>query len=254
MVYRYFLKIEYNGTLFHGFQKQKNTSQTVQEFIESAFSALTKEVNGVVCAGRTDAGVHARGQVIHTDLEKEWDPLKLMGGLNYYLKGAGVAVIDVSRSSLHARFDALERHYEYRILNRLAPSPLLQDRAWHIPFSLNIECMQEGCAKLIGHHNFNAFRSSDCQAHNPIRTLKTACINLCENDNSAISINFSALAFLHNQVRIMVGTLIEIGKGKRSVYTIEEAFSSGKRKDTGITAPPYGLYLTKVVYPADKQM
>jgi tRNA pseudouridine38-40 synthase len=285
--------------LFHGFQRQKNTRNTVQEKIEVALFELTQEVLAVVCAGRTDTGVHAMGQVVHVDFPGSWqagvtarrhpregeDPFtlfnknldqsdgkaidprlreddgrrlpwqadRLRAGLNFYLKNTGISVLKVYPCNLHARFDAKERFYEYHILNRAVPSPLLANRAWHVPKSLDVGIMAEACHALIGYHNFDGFRSSACTAPNPIRTLNTASVTdhhcFREADGlKIIKLNFSAQAFLHNQVRIMVGTIIQIGLGKLDVACIVRALQTGSRKDAGITAPPHGLYFVKVLY------
>lgn len=232
--------------MFCGFQKQQNVQNTVQEVLESALFYLTQEKVGVVCAGRTDTGVHALAQIVHVDLSKQWSTFQLCRGLNFYLKNIDIAVIRVYACDLHARFDAKERFYTYHILNRSAPSPLLKNRAWHIPQTLDIDLMQKGCEALIGHHNFNAFRSSACEAKNAQRTLNHAQCERVSSDQ--IHLRFSAQAFLHNQVRIMVGTLVYIGLGKIPVSQIQQAFNSGMRQHTGKTAPPYGLYFSGARY------
>lgn len=255
--------------MFHGFQRQQNTRSTVQEKLEMALFELTQKILTVTCAGRTDTGVHAMGQVVHADLETVWSTERLQAGLNFYLKNTGVSILKIYRCDLHARFDAKERFYEYQILNRRAPSPLLANRAWHVPRLLDVQLMQEACSTLIGYHNFDAFRSSACAASNPIRTLKSATVfpdkaadrrtgiqdNLyehrardCNAREAIIKLNFSAQAFLHNQVRIMVGTIVQIGLGKLDINCIQNAFQSGSRKDAGITAPAHGLYFMKIIY------
>ncbi len=253
--------------MFHGFQRQQNTRSTVQEKLEAALFELTQETLTVVCAGRTDTGVHALGQIVHVDLAIIWPAQRLQAGLNFYLKNTGISVLKVYPCDLHARFDAKQRFYEYQILNRQAPSPLLSSRAWHVSKPLNVGLMSEACNALMGYHNFDAFRSSACTASNPIRTLKTATVShadldpgsaaiknndlACETipcEGKIIKLNFSAQAFLHNQVRIMVGTIVQIGLGKLDVNCIGRALQTGSRKDAGITAPPDGLYFVKVLY------
>jgi tRNA pseudouridine38-40 synthase len=199
----------------------------------------------VTCAGRTDTGVHAMGQVVHVDLKTVWAVDRLRAGLNFYLKNLGVSVLNVYPCDLHARFDAKERFYEYQILNRQASSPLLANRAWHVPRSLDVHVMAEASHILIGKHNFNAFRSSACEAVNPERTLNTACVF---QEGSIIKLNFSAPGFLHNQVRIMVGTIVQVGLGKLDINCIRKALQTGSRSDAGVTAPPHGLYFVNVDY------
>lgn len=185
------------------------------------------------------------GQVVHVDLETVWPVERLRAGLNFYLKNTGISVLKAYPCDLHARFDAKERFYEYQILNRQTSSPLLTNRAWHVSRPLDIDLISEACRALIGCHNFHAFRSSACEAQNPERTLKTA---QASQDGSIIKLNFSAQAFLHNQVRIMVGTVVQIGIKKKAISCIEKAFQTGSRTDAGITAPPYGLYFINVSY------
>lgn len=217
----------------------------MQEKLETALLELTQETLTVTCAGRTDTGVHAIGQVVHVDLASDWPIDRLHAGLNFYLKNSGVSVLRVYPCALHARFDAKERFYEYRILNRQAASPLLANRVWHVSRSLGIDLMAEACRGLIGHHDFNAFRSSACAASNPVRTLNSASVS---QDGTIIKLNFSAQAFLHNQVRIMVGTIVQIGFGKLDVACIEKALQTGSRTNAGVTAPPYGLYFMRALY------
>lgn len=242
---RYFLHVEYDGALFHGFQRQQNIRSTVQEKLENALFSLTQEILTVTCAGRTDTGVHAINQVIHADLNSDWENDRLRMGLNFYLKDTGISVLNVYPCTLHVRFDAKERFYEYHILNRPTFSPLLKHRVWHIPKTLDIELMQEASQVFIGKHNFNAFRSSACEAKNPVRNLNTACVS---KDGDIIKLNFSSPAFLHNQIRIMVGTIVQIGLRKIPLNTISHALQTGRRQDAGITAPPDGLYFLKVLY------
>ena len=231
--------------MFHGFQRQQNIQSTDQEKLEKALLQLTQESLTVVCAGRTDAGVHAMGQVVHVDLGSNWNNDRLRAGLNFYLKNSGVSILNAHPCSLHARFDAKERFYEYRILNRPAISPLLANRVWHMPRLLDVELMKVASQEFIGKHNFNAFRSSACEAPNPIRNLNSANIS---QEDEIIKLNFSAQAFLHNQVRIMVGTIVQIGFKKLDVDSICKALQTGRRQDAGVTAPPDGLYFVKVLY------
>lgn len=217
----------------------------MQEKLELALFELTQKKLTVTCAGRTDTGVHAIGQVVHVDLSVPWPNDRLRAGLNFYLKNTGACVVRAYPCNLHARFDAKERFYEYQILNRSAPSPLLENRAWHMPRLLDVELMASACHDLIGKHNFNAFRSSACAAPNPVRTLNAASVL---QEDGIIKLNFSAQAFLHNQVRIMVGTIVQIGLGKLEPGSIQKALQTGARIDAGVTAPPHGLYFMRVTY------
>lgn len=244
---RYKILIEYDGTGFHGWQKQKNSTNTVQETIENAFSQLTQEKVSVYGAGRTDTGVHATEQTAHIDLNKNWPLYRIQEGLNYYLKNSKCRIIGIDKVSpdFHARFHASLREYKYLILNRQSSSPIYQNRMWHIKKQLDIESMQQGAKILIGTHNFNAFRSVHCQAKNPFRSIESFEVTKKEE---IIKTVIQAKSFLQNQVRIMMGTLVEIGLKKISPESLYEMLKEADRKKSGPTAPPYGLYLNKVFY------
>ncbi|MBI1954722.1 MAG: tRNA pseudouridine(38-40) synthase TruA [Proteobacteria bacterium] len=241
---RYKLLIEYDGTLFFGWQRQRNF-YSVQEALEDALFSLYHEQIHVLGAGRTDTGVHATGQVAHVDVEKDIPPYRLQDGLNFYLKG--ISILDVKKvdDPFHARFSATSRHYLYKILNRRAPSPLYQKKAWHVIRPLNVEYMQEGANLLLGTHDFNSFRSIECQAPSSIKTLQSFKF---ERHNDTIFATLQAKSFLHNQVRIMIGTIHLLGLGKWSIQNLQEALEAKDRTKAGPTAPPWGLYLTKVEY------
>ena len=243
---RYKLTIEYDGVNFSGFQRQKS-EHTVQQLIEDSIFKLTKEKVTLTAAGRTDAGVHAKGQIAHFDILNDVDLYKFQRGLNHFLmqKGASIKNIEEVDVFFHARFSAQKRYYQYVILNRFAPSPLLKNRVWHIPHKLNIEEMKKACSFFLGQHDFSAFRYAKCQSHSAIRTM-----DLCEliQEDNLIKINIGSKSFLHNQIRIMLGTLVKIGEGKHNASYIQTLLEQKDRTKSGATAPPYGLYFMKVDY------
>ncbi|MHA1558644.1 MAG: tRNA pseudouridine(38-40) synthase TruA [Alphaproteobacteria bacterium] len=244
--YRYKIYIEYNGMKFHGWQSQKDIV-TVQDTIEKAIFSLTGEKIILEGAGRTDKGVHAIGQVAHFDLSKKWSLKKLLGGLNFYLHDINATIVDVKEANFnfHARFSAKYRVYEYYILNRSAPPALHKHKVWHVPKKLNIKAMQTAAKFFIGHNDLSAFRAADCQSKNPFKTIDKCMIHRNEN---IIIIRIKARSFLHNQVRIMAGTLKLIGEEKRDPSYIQCLLENRSRIYAGPTAPPYGLYLVHVEY------
>lgn len=254
---RYRLTIEYDGTGLNGWQKQPDRP-SVQERIETALRKFCGEQVEVVGAGRTDAGVHASAQVAHIDLPNDVDPFKVMQGINYYLfvpEGKETADdadnrIAITRAEtvpddFHARFSAVRRHYLYRIINRRARLGLERGRAWHVVEELNIAAMQEAAKHLLGKHDFTSFRDSECQAKSPEKTLDHLQIT---HNGDQIWITTNARSFLHHQVRIMVGTLVQVGKGRWQPYDVLAALRARDRAKAGPTAPPEGLYLVKVDY------
>jgi len=249
-MYRYAMKIEYDGTDFHGWQKQRNLS-TVQGEMNSAFSNLERDTDGVLGAGRTDSGVHAIGQVAHVDLKRHWPPNQLQKAINFYLKPKPISVAKVQKvdSSFHARFSAIERQYLYRIFVRSYPLTFSKNSFWYIKRNLDIEKMQQGANYLVGTHDFTTFRSSLCQAKSPVKSLKSIKIQQ-EKDGSGliIEINFKARSFLHNQVRSIVGTLEKVGSGNWEPSRVKSALTSKNRAECGPVAPPTGLYLKGVLY------
>ncbi len=204
------------------------------------------EVQG---AGRTDAGVHALGQVAHFDLERDIADWKLRDALNFHLRdlGAPVVILQVEAVSndFNARFSALGRGYIYRILNRRAPSVLEKDRAWWVPVPLDVEKMRQGAKHLLGHHDFSSFRAAACQAKSPLKTLDKLDISV---HNEEIIFEVEAKSFLHHQVRNMVGTLKLVGDGHLKPEDIIKILEAKDRKAAGPTAPACGLYLSKVWY------
>lgn len=243
---RYKVLMEYDGTKFHGFQRQMELI-SVQGLMESSLLKIAQENVTVHGSGRTDAGVHAIGQVTHFDLEKNIPPFKLREGLNYCMSEKGCSVLDVSivSADFHARFQAKSRTYIYKILNRRPPSPLYDQRVWHIKNPLNIDLMKEAAHYFIGRHDFSAFRCINCQGVSPIKTMEQC--EIIEKDN-LIEIHISSRSFLHNQIRIMAGTLVQIGFGKEKPIWVKQLLAAGDRRMSGQTAPAYGLYFANVTY------
>lgn len=253
---RWKLVIEYNGSGFSGWQRQKG-APSVQQALEEALFKFCQRTIIVHVAGRTDAGVHALGQVVHFDLDYGARPLEgfdLMKAINYHLMPHPVSVIAAHKvdAGFHARFHALNKLYRYRIVRR--PSFLALDRgtAWHFKRPINVQAMQEGAEHLLGHHDFTTFRDSQCQAKSPLRTLERLDIISRPYDGEGgleIIIETEGRSFLHHQVRNMVGTLALVGEGKWQPADIATALQAKDRKAGGPTAPPDGLYLVRIDYP-----
>jgi tRNA pseudouridine38-40 synthase len=243
---RYKLTIEYDGGPFHGWQRQSN-GDSVQHALEDAVRNFCGENVQLVAAGRTDAGVHASGQVAHLDLSRLVTPETLRNALNYHLRPRPVTVLAAAAvaDDFHARFSAKARHYLYRIVNRRAPLALEAGRAWQVPAPLDAEIMQEAAQRLIGRHDFTSFRSALCQARSPVKTLDRLTIRRL---GDRIEIAALARSFLHHQVRNMVGTLKLIGEGRFPVSHVEAALAARDRAAAGPTAPACGLYLMRVDY------
>lgn len=243
---RYRLIIEYDGTPFSGWQRQTERP-SVQQALEEAILALSGETVTTQAAGRTDAGVHALGQVAHFDLGKDWDPFRIREALNYHLRPLPVAVISAEAvpDTFEARFSATARHYEYRILTRRAPPVMERNHVWHIPKTLDHEAMHHAAGMILGLHDFTTFRSSECQANSPLRTLDLFRVR---GENEHIVITASARSFLHHQVRSMVGSLRLVGEGKWSPADFRAALDARDRTRCGAMAPSSGLYLTGVSY------
>lgn len=248
---KYKIIIEYDGSYFHGWQIQKNL-KTVQSTLSGAIFELTKEHSLVEGAGRTDALVHATGQCGHFSLQKPWIPFKLQAGLNHFLMDKGISIlsVDFAKDDFHARFDATSRTYRYIMLNRFAMPVIDKNRVWHVKERLDIDKMKKACKSFIGKHDFTSFRASSCQASSPIRTLSDFSITV---DGRKIISVITAKSFLHNQVRIMIGTLKQIGDGTFKEDHIEYLLKNPNRVLGGITAPPTGLYLENVSYDSFKK-
>ncbi len=245
---RYKITIEYDGTNLFGWQKQ-NEGVSVQYYLEEALKGFSHQTIDVFGAGRTDAGVHALGQVAHFDLETSMDLFHIREAFNARLRilEAPVSVIEVEEVSpeFHARFSATGRGYIYRILNRRAPTVLLRDRVWTVGYPLDVEKMREGAKYLLGHHDFTSFRGAGCQALSPIKTLDK--LDIITNGDE-IDFIVEARSFLYHQVRNIVGTLKSVGDGKFTPEDVKTILEAQNRAVAGATAPACGLYLNKVMY------
>ncbi|MEM1236739.1 MAG: tRNA pseudouridine(38-40) synthase TruA [Pseudomonadota bacterium] len=251
---RYALKVEYNGHPFAGWQRQAD-QPSVQGALEAALAKLEPDVPSVAAAGRTDAGVHAWGQVAQCDMAKDWDPFRLSEALNYHLKPAPVAITACALApepDWHARFSAVERRYVFRLVTRRAPVTLDAGKVWHVAGPLALEPMQEAAAHLIGRHDFTTFRSSICQAASPVKTVDEVSIaELPYPGGQEFHFTVRARSFLHNQVRSFVGTLERVGAGSWPPSRVKSALDAADRSQCGPVCPPQGLALAEVTYPID---
>jgi len=245
---RYRVTLEYDGGPFFGWQRQDN-GPSIQGALETALFKLAAENVTVTGAGRTDAGVHAGGQVAHFDLAKIFTADRLRDALNYHLRPDPVAVLDaaIAPPEFHARFSATARHYLYRILCRRAPPVLERGRVWHIMRPLDADAMHAAAQALVGQHDFTTFRAAECQAKSPIKTLDRLSVRRGADE---IHIEASARSFLHHQVRSIVGSLKLVGEGKWLARDIAAALAAKDRGRCGPVAPAEGLYLMRVDYPA----
>jgi tRNA pseudouridine38-40 synthase len=243
---RYKLTLEYDGTPFVGWQVQENGT-SVQGVLMAAIEAFSGEALPVQGAGRTDAGVHALGQVAHFDLAKEHEPDTVRDALNAHLRPHPVAVLAAERAAadFDARRSAVRRHYLYRIANRRPDLALDRLRAWRVPRPLDAAAMHAAAQRLVGKHDFTTFRSSECQAKSPEKTLDRLDV---ARRGDEIEVTAVARSFLHNQVRSMVGSLVAVGEGKWSADDLAGALEARDRAACGPVAPPQGLYLVRVDY------
>ncbi|NBZ88960.1 tRNA pseudouridine(38-40) synthase TruA [Stagnihabitans tardus] len=246
---RFALLIEYDGSPFAGWQRQVN-GPSVQGAIEAALARLEPGEHLLAAAGRTDTGVHGTGQVAHIDLSRDWDPFRLLEALNAHLRPAPVAIRAVAQvaDDFHARFSALERRYLYRILNRRAPPVLERGRVWHVKSRLDLAAMEEAATHLVGNHDFTTFRSTYCQANSPVKTLDEISFSTIGEE---IHVRLRARSFLHNQVRSIMGSLVQVGHATWSPDDMARALAARDRRACGPVAPPQGLCLTGVSYPDD---
>ena len=243
---RYKMTIEYDGTDFCGWQKQQQ-GVSVQGVLEEALSVFSHEKSEIYGSGRTDAGVHAYGQVAHFDLSKEIDVFSARASFNALVRPHAVGVLDIEKveDDFHARFSAQERTYIYKVLNRRTPAVLDKNRVWQVGLPLDVSQMQKAALLLLGKHDFSTFRDSECQAKSPIKTLNELTIT---RRGDYVFFLVKARSFLHHQVRNMVGTLVEVGLGRWSVEDFKAAFDACDRTKGGPTAPACGLYFQKVDY------
>tara|TARA_B100000579_G_scaffold333863_1_gene284372 strand:+ start:5321 stop:6058 length:738 start_codon:yes stop_codon:yes gene_type:complete len=243
---KYKINIEYDGTDFVGWQKQEN-GISIQSSLEDAIYKLTNEDVTIFGAGRTDAGVHAKNQVAHFEIKKNLSLDNIRDGLNQYLKKLSISILksEIVDENFNARFSAKLRVYQYKIKNRRPPLTFEKNLYWGVFKKLNINDMKKAIKYFIGKHDFNAFRSIDCQSSSSLKTINDCNI---EAENENIFINISARSFLHSQVRIIVGTLVEVGKGNIKPEEIKEIILRKDRSRAGPTAPAQGLYLIKVEY------
>lgn len=274
MAQRWQITLEYDGRGFCGWQQQAGQI-SVQQSLKDALKAFCQQDVEIVAAGRTDAGVHALGQVVHGDIERPTHAQELIKAVNFHLRrlnGQGSIMLTDARMvapEFHARFSALYRRYAYVILNRPLPSPFWHGRCWAIPRPLNYPAMQEAASLLVGQHDFTSFRAVNCQAKSALKTLDELTISLNPHSNTtgndvaqgkAASLDFlmptpylvieaKAKSFLHHQVRNMVGTLVEVGLGRRHPQSMPIILAARQRSAAGVTAPAEGLYFLEAAYP-----
>ncbi len=244
---RFALTIEFDGTPFFGLQRQSN-GPSVQQSIEAALGRITGETVTLHSAGRTDAGVHALAMRSHVEIDKAFDPFRLMAALNAQLRPDPISVTacEVVADDWHARFSCTGRRYLYRIANRRAPLTLMRDKAWHVPQPLDVHAMHRAAQALVGLHDFTTFRSVHCQAADPVKSLDRLDV---ERVGEEIHFHAAARSFLHHQVRSMVGCLKLVGAGTWPEARMAEALDARDRNALGLNAPPQGLYFVAATYP-----
>jgi tRNA pseudouridine38-40 synthase len=251
---RFALQIDYHGGPFSGWQRQAGGLASVQGAVETALARLEPGPHTIAAAGRTDAGVHALAQVAHVDLTRDWDPFRLASALNAHLRPDPVAIIGCARvaDDFHARFSATGRRYTFRVIARRAPVTHDRGLVWQVLNPLDVAAIRAGAAELVGNHDFTTFRSTLCQSKSPVKTLDR--IEISEHPYpGGIEYRFdlAARSFLHNQVRSIVGTLERVGAGAWTPGDVRAALQARDRAACGPVAPPQGLYLVGVCYPAD---
>lgn len=243
---RYKLTVEYDGASYAGWQRQAD-QPSIQEALETAAAAINGVATEVTGAGRTDAGVHAFGQVAHIDMIKPMPADKVRDALNAHLRPHPIAVLksEDAADGFHARFDATGRSYIYRIVNRRQDLTFDRGRAWRVPMKLDADAMHAAAQVLVGRHDFTTFRDSNCQAESPVKTFDAISVSRLGED---IEVRCSARSFLHRQVRSIVGSLVDVGRGREEVGWIGEILHAVDRTQCGPVAPPDGLYLSRVSY------
>ncbi len=248
---RYALKIEYDGAPFNGWQRQTDFP-SVQGVVEAALSKIQPGPHKIACAGRTDKGVHATGQVAHCDMIRDWTPFRLSEAVNYHMKPHPVAIVAAAKvaDDWHARFSAQERHYIFRLIARRAPLTFGAGTAWQVKQRLDLDAMRKAAMHLIGTHDFTTFRATHCQSPSPIKTMDEITITQlpCEHGQE-IQFFLRARSFLHNQVRSIVGSLEHVGSGTWQPGDMKTALEARARDACGTVCPPHGLYLAHVTYP-----
>ena len=250
---RYAIKVEYHGAPFSGWQRQAD-HPSVQGAIEDALAKLEPRSHTIAAAGRTDAGVHATGQVAQCDMQKDWDPFRLSEALNYHLKPLPIAITQCALADpdWHARFSATERRYFFRLLMRRAPAVHDAGLVWQVSHDLDDAAMREAASYLIGRHDFTTFRSVSCQSNSPVKSLDELRIERVDGRSGPeLHFHVRARSFLHNQVRSCVGTLERVGAGAWDPIDVKHALDARSRPACGPVSPPQGLYLAHVTYPDD---
>lgn len=244
---RFAFTIEFDGGPFMGWQRQAH-GPSVQQAIEDAIAKMTSEEAVLHAAGRTDAGVHALAMRAHTELDKAFEPFRLMEGINALLRPHPVAILDceILPDDWHARFSCIGRAYEFRIANRRAPLALEAGRAWRIPQPLDADAMHAAAQRLVGLHDFTTFRSAHCQSASPVKTLDRLDVR---REGEHVIVEAAARSFLHHQVRSMVGCLAQVGLGRWSADDLQAALEAKDRAALALNAPPEGLYFVRAVYP-----
>lgn len=243
---RFKLTIEYDGTNYHGWQLQDN-APSIQEELEKAAYKFCQSACRFHAAGRTDAGVHAKGMVAHVDIPRDIEAYKVMDALNYHLKPVPISILAAEKvdDGFHARFSAKKRYYRYHIINRRAKLSLQKGKAWQIKEELDADAMHDAAQVLIGKHDFTTFRSVQCQSKSPVKTLEKLTVT---RDGENIYVDTSAISYLHHQVRSMVGCLFYVGREKWTKADLKDALDAADRNKLGFNAPPDGLYFMKVDY------
>lgn len=247
---RFKLTVEYDGGPYVGWQRQAN-GPSIQQALEQAAHALSDERVTVTGSGRTDAGVHALGQVAHLDLEREIEPRRLREGLTHFLGDQPISVVDCAAAApdFHARFHATRRSYRYRVLNRSARPALDRGRVWHVKTKLDDKAMHDAAQVLVGKHDFTSFRAVGCQAKSPVKSLTRLTVRRLDEE---LWIEAEAPSFLHHQIRNITGTLALVGQGKWTPDDMRAALEARSRAAAGPTAPPDGLYLVAVGFDGER--